>query len=126
MSNRQALEGVFYIIKAGYPWHMMPSEYGKPTTIHGKFRKWVKLGIFQKIMDHVLQIYSNTIEDHRYYSIDASFSKAPLSYKWSGKNPTYRGKQGIKKVLSSTQKVFQFLLSLVPQMFMIPSYLKKS
>ncbi|HJM68646.1 MAG TPA: transposase [Candidatus Babeliales bacterium] len=39
MCSRKALEGIFYTIKAGSPWHMLPAELGKPTTVHGKFRK---------------------------------------------------------------------------------------
>ena len=95
--NRKTLEGIFYIIKAGSPWHMLPKEFGRPTTVHGKFRKWVKSGVFDQIIKLVLKMYGDQTEDQSHYSIDASFSKAPISYEWSGKSPTDRGKQGIKK-----------------------------
>ena len=42
-------------------------------------------------------MYGDQTENQSHYSIYASFSKAPISYGWSGKSPTDRGKQGIKK-----------------------------
>ncbi len=71
---------------------MLPAELGKPTTVHGKFRKLVAAGVFDQIIDLVLKLYSNQSETYTHYSIDASFSKAALSYNWSGKSPTDRGK----------------------------------
>jgi hypothetical protein len=48
--NRKALNGIIFILKTGAQWSMMPDKYGIYTTVHGKFIRWCKQGIFQKIM----------------------------------------------------------------------------
>jgi len=46
---RMILSGVFYIMTTGAQWRCLPDYYGKPTTVHGRFRAWVKDGIFDQI-----------------------------------------------------------------------------
>jgi len=86
-------------MQTGAQWKRLPKQYGHKSTVHGKFRKWVNLGIFAKIFKMILKFY---IESNRrinnWSSIDASHSKAPLA-NWGGKNPTDRARNGIKKVI---------------------------
>ena len=35
---KTVLSGIFYIIVTGAQWHQLPDYYGKPTTVHGRFR----------------------------------------------------------------------------------------
>jgi putative transposase len=51
------LEGILYLLKTGCQWHLIPEEYGKPTTIHGKYMKWCRLGIIDKIMHFARERY---------------------------------------------------------------------
>jgi len=94
---RKTLEGIFYIITTVAQWRFLPREYGFKSTVHGKFRKWVKMRIFHKIMCKAKTFY---IESNRrlsnWLAIDTSHSKAPFA-NWAGKNPTDRRKQGVKK-----------------------------
>ena len=97
-SARQTMEGIIYIAKTGAQWKFLPKEFGCVSTVHGKFRKWVKNGVFDKIMKTALKSYlkNNHNRNLSWLSIDTGHSKAPLA-SWSGKNPTDRRKRGIKK-----------------------------
>jgi putative transposase len=103
--SRKVLDAVFYVMKTGIQWHYIPESFGKPSTIHGRFRKWVKLGIFQKIMLTAREYYENVLGVAGiWYATDTSSSKAPLAVGWSGKNPTDRAKKGIKKSLITDRR----------------------
>ena len=110
---KKALNGILYILKTGAHWHLIPKEFGKPTTLHGKFRKWVKLGVFEKIMEKARAMYSKD-NNNSWYAIDSSSSKAPLARKWSGKNPTDRGKRGVKKSIIVDRKGAPIAISVAP------------
>ena len=95
--SRKVLNGVFYVLKTGVSWKYLPREFGAPSTIHGRFRKWLKAGTFEKIMDIATHYYAKNIpEPIRWIATDTSSCKAPFAC-WAGKNPTDRGKLGIKK-----------------------------
>jgi len=97
--RKKTLEGILFIIKTGAQWGYLPEQYGRKSTVHGKFRKWVNLGVFEKIFKMILKFY---IESNRrinnWSSIDASHSKAPFA-NWGGKNPTDRARNGVKKII---------------------------
>ncbi len=96
--NRKTLEGIFLIVKTGMQWKFLPKELGKVSTVHGKFRRWIKNGVFEKIMEKAKKLYINSLDKPiTWFASDSSHSKAPLANNWSGKNPTDRGKRGIKR-----------------------------
>lgn len=97
LPSLQVLNGIFYILKTGAPWKYLPKEFGAPSTVHGRFRIWIKTGVFDKIMQKAAAIYAlNSANQASWYATDTASCKAPLA-KWSGKNPTDRGKRGVKK-----------------------------
>jgi len=96
--NRKTLEGIFFIIKTGIQWKYLPREFGKVSTVHGKFRRWIKMGTFSKIMQEAKISYAKSLDrPMTWFASDTAHSKAPLAKNWSGKNPTDRGKHGIKR-----------------------------
>lgn len=48
---RQIVNGIFYIIKSGCQWRMLPKEYGPWSTVYGYFNRWSKSGLWQQILD---------------------------------------------------------------------------
>ena len=93
MCPRQALNTILYVLRTGVQWHWLPKDMGKASTVHGKFRKWVKLGIFEQIMEKAAQVYEcRQGKAGIWYAIDTSACKAPLA-NWSGANPTDRSKR---------------------------------
>lgn len=92
---RKAFAGMWYVDKTGCQWSMLPSEFGKPSTVHGKFMKWCRSGIFDKIMKMARKLYMKKNQKNNWLAVDTSSRKAPFA-NFSGKNPTDRGKRGIK------------------------------
>ena len=76
-----------------------PSEYGKVSTVHEKFMKWIHNGKIKKLFELIRNEYLIKSDAfNNWYAVDTSHSKAPYT-KYSGKSPTDRGKRGIKKNL---------------------------
>jgi putative transposase len=49
--RRQVLNAIFYILRSGCSWRMLPKDYPKWQTVYGLFRKWKRRGIIKKIHD---------------------------------------------------------------------------
>jgi len=78
--RRKTLEGTLFIIRTGAQWRFLPEKYGPKITVHGKFRKWAKMGVFKAIFEEIRKFY---IKSNRritnWSAIDASHSKAPFA-----------------------------------------------
>jgi transposase len=51
-STREILQGVLWVMRVGARWNDLPTPKGYPsgTTCYRHFRKWVELGIFDKVI----------------------------------------------------------------------------
>ena len=98
MDARTAIDGIFYLLRTGGQWCELPRYYGAPSTVHGKFLKWARMGVFQLILEAAKEFYLSHNQENIWYAIDASHSKAPLA-NFSGKSPVDRGKRGVKKTI---------------------------
>jgi transposase len=103
MCRRKALNAIWYVVKTGCQWSMLPRELGNPSTVHGKFLAWSRSGVMKKIMDVSREIYEKNNQENNWYAIDSSSKKAPFA-RFGGKNPTDRAKRGIKHVLVVDRK----------------------
>lgn len=101
--SRKALEGMLYVLETGCQWHRLPETYGKYKTIHAKFMKWCRCRSFEKIMSKARRQYQQRNQHNNWYAFDTSSKKSPFT-KCAGKNPTDRGKQGIKHALLVDRK----------------------
>ena len=93
---RIVLSAIFYVMITGVQWHKLPDYYGRPTTIHGWFRIWVKSGIFTEILLKSIDAAIQHFGEPESFLNDTSSVKAPFA-KFGGKNPTDRSKNGVKK-----------------------------
>ena len=48
-SPRSVLNGIFYLLRTGCCWRMMPREYPPWQTIYRYFRAWQATGVWEKI-----------------------------------------------------------------------------
>jgi transposase len=48
-SQRAILNGIYYVLKTGCQWRMLPKEYPKWETVYWYFQKWSRKGIIEKI-----------------------------------------------------------------------------
>jgi transposase len=43
--NREALEGILYILRTGTPWRDFPKEYGDWHPVYMRWQRWVERGV---------------------------------------------------------------------------------
>ncbi|NTJ08707.1 IS5 family transposase [Rhizobium lusitanum] len=53
VDDRRVLNGIFWVLRSGAPWRDVPERYGPYTTCYNRFRRWMKAGIWDKLMDAV-------------------------------------------------------------------------
>jgi len=100
MPDEQAFNAIYYVMRTGIQWNALPRELGAPSTVHDRFQKWVREGIFTKLWQAGLMAYDNAKGiDWQWQSLDAAITKAPLGSENTGANPTDRGKKGTKRHL---------------------------
>ena len=111
--NRKTLNGIFFVLKTGIQWKELPEKYGAPTTIHSKFMKWCRMGIFEKILKKAREYYRKRNSKNMWYAFDTTLKKAPFA-KFGGKNPTDRSKIGVKHTLLVDRKGAPLFVGIAP------------
>jgi transposase len=51
VNPRRALNGILYRAHTGCRWREIPPSYGDDATVHRTFRRWLDLGVLEKIRD---------------------------------------------------------------------------
>ena len=46
MPDRDAFFTIFYVLRTGMPWKALPRCLGAGSTVHDRFQKWRKAGVF--------------------------------------------------------------------------------
>ena len=47
--NREFLEAVLWIARAGAPWRDLPDEFGLWNSVFQRFRRWARKGVFEAL-----------------------------------------------------------------------------
>jgi transposase len=129
------LSAIFFVLKTGIQWRCLSKDYGKPTTIHGRFRKWIAQGIFSKILEVSIAASIKIFGEPKSFIIDTTSKKSPFA-KFGGKNPVDRARNGVKQgvLIDYNQIVFSTIIEaahvhdsklLYPHLKNIQKYLKK-
>ena len=112
-SMREILQGVLWVMRVGARWGDLPTPKGYPSgsTCYRHFRKWVELGIFDKIIRTLVEDLKNRGKiDLTETFIDTTFVKA---------------KKGVKKwVKSRVVKAPRSWQSLTIDLFLSPCLLR--
>jgi len=111
--NRKAFDGIFFILKTGCQWEMLPEKYGNYKTVHGKYMKWVRAGVFEKMMVKAREYYRRKNKKNIWYAFDTVIKKAPFA-EFGGKNPTDRAKNGIKNSIIVDRKGAPLFVGIAP------------
>ena len=84
--ERQALDGIFYLLRTGCQWKALPREFGASSTVHDRFQLWRKAGVFERLWQEGLLEYDalRGIE-WEWQALDGAMTKAPL--RGSGHRP---------------------------------------
>src|ERR1700760_2308078 len=65
--DRKVLNGIYWRLRTGSPWADIPERYGPPTTCANRFRRWAKIGVWDRIFAAVSKAYDGDLQ-----MIDAS------------------------------------------------------
>ena len=55
--DRKVLNGIDWRIRTGSPWADIPERYGPATTCANRFRRWAKIGVWDRIFEAVSRAY---------------------------------------------------------------------
>jgi transposase len=69
--NRLFVEAVLYRFRTGCPWRDLPERFGSWKTVHQRFSRWAKTGVFERIFKMLASDY-----DNEYMMIDATIVRA--------------------------------------------------
>lgn len=95
---RRCLNGIIYRMRSGCQWNRLPQCFGDDSTIHRWFQRWCLHGVMEKIWAVMVQECDELgAVDWRWQSADGSMGKARFGGDKVGKNPTDRGKKGVKR-----------------------------
>ncbi len=70
-SIRKFIDAIFYILKSGCQWRLLPFYYGHWRTVHKRFKYWAKKGVWQKIFQAAQQD-----PDIEYVMLDSTIVRA--------------------------------------------------
>lgn len=51
VDDRRVLNGIFWVLRSGAPRREIPERYGPCTTCYNRFRRWMRAGIWDGLMD---------------------------------------------------------------------------
>jgi len=95
---RGVANGIFYLLRTGCQWKALPPQFGTPSTVHRYFQEWARRRVFHRFWKKSLQLYDARCGiGWRWQALDGATTKAPLGGEKTGKNPTDRGKLGVKR-----------------------------
>ena len=69
--NRLFVEAVLYRFRTGCPWRDLPARFGHFKTVHQRFSRWAKGGVFERIFKLL-----SSDPDNEYMMIDATIVRA--------------------------------------------------
>lgn len=53
--HRHVINGILFVLRTGIGWADLPEDFGKYKTVYNRFRRWVKSGLWEKIVRSLIQ-----------------------------------------------------------------------
>ena len=100
VDDRQALTGIPFVLKTGIPWEDLPIEMGcgRGMTCWRRLHAWQEAGVWFRLVQVLLIRLDDAGKiDWSRAAADSSFARAFGGVEGSGKNPTDRGRPGVKQ-----------------------------
>lgn len=51
VDDRRVLNGILRVLRTGSPWRDLPARYGPYTTVHNRFNRWAKAGVWVQVFE---------------------------------------------------------------------------
>jgi putative transposase len=101
VDDRKAMDATFFVPRTGCQWNALNATgICSSSSAHRRFQEWVAAEVFAKLWTLGLAEYDALRAiDRAWLSMDGAMTKAPLGGESTGKNPTDRGKLGVKRGL---------------------------
>lgn len=71
LDARKVFNAIYWVLESGAKWRYIPKEYGNWNSIYHKFRKWISEGVFEKILQSLIDSCSK----YSLIEIDSTFCK---------------------------------------------------
>ena len=71
LNQRTVFNAICWVLSSGAKWRYIPKEYGNWNSIYHKFRKWCELGVFEKILQSLI----DSCKKYSLIEIDSTFCK---------------------------------------------------
>jgi putative transposase len=106
VAYRIIFDAIIYVMRTGCQWQAIPREkYAPGSTVHGRFRQWVKAGVFEQAWQLMLEVYDDLVGiDWKWQAMDGVITKAPLGGEDTGPSPVDRGKKGTKRSILTDRR----------------------
>lgn len=69
--NRLFVNGVLWVLRSGAFWQHLPERYGKWKSVHARFTRWAKAGVWEKVFEDLTKDRRN-----EYLMLDSTLVRA--------------------------------------------------
>ena len=69
--NRLFVNGCLWVLRSGAHWRDLPERYGKWKTLHKRFTRWAKAGVWDEVFASLIKD-----RDNRYLMLDSTLVRA--------------------------------------------------
>ena len=67
VDNRLFVNGVLWVLRSGAHWQHLPERYGKWKSVHARFTRWAKAGVWEKVFAELIKD-----RDNKYLMLDTT------------------------------------------------------
>jgi transposase len=69
--NRLFVNGVLWVLRSGAHWCDLPERYGKWKSLHQRFARWAKTGVWERVFEALIED-----ADNEYLMLDSTLVRA--------------------------------------------------